>query len=526
MVNPVSRREFLNLLAATGGIAAALHASTALNLLPGSASAASLDLLNLGNNQRKIAILGGGISGLTAAYELSKQGYDCTVLEASHRCGGRVLTLRHGDLIDEIGNRQYCEFDDEPHMYFNAGAARIPSTHRNLLAYCKELNVELEVFINENKTSFVQDDNMLGGRPIRNIDYTTNMRGFMAELMAKAMNSDELDAPFTESEAETLLSMIRSFGDLNENDLYSGSFRAGYAEGGFLKHGVQKDMIAFRDLLKSRLGRQMMGANEGDTGPILMQPAGGMDKIISGFLNRVGEQVKYRAMVTSVQVTEKGVNVAYDQDGVRHSLEVDYCFNCIPTHLMVGIDHNFPSDYVTAMKYVRRGEAYKAAFQAKHRFWEDLDIYGGISWSNTKSRQLWYPSHGIHKAKGIVLGAYDYGGGMYHTKMSQEERIEAHLADHEKIHPNFRELVEKPVTIGWHRMNHMLGCSARWSRNFGRGWTHEEETLYHTLQAPVNGRHYFIGDQISMHSAWQESAVMSAQWALSHMDAQVRAELA
>ena len=157
MVNPVSRREFLNLLAATGGTAAALRAGTALNLLPGSASAVSLDLLNLGSNQRKIAILGGGISGLTAAYELSKQGYDCTVLEASHRCGGRVLTLRHGDLIDEIGNRQYCEFDDEPHMYFNAGAARIPSTHRNLLGYCKELNVELEVFINENKTSFVQD---------------------------------------------------------------------------------------------------------------------------------------------------------------------------------------------------------------------------------------------------------------------------------------------------------------------------------------------------------------------------------
>ena len=94
------------------------------------------------------------------------------------------------------------------------------------------------------------------------------------------------------------------------------------------------------------------------------------------------------------------------------------------------------------MKHVRRGEAYKAAFQAKHRFWEDMDIYGGISWSNTKSCQLWYPTHGIHKAKGVVLGAYDFGG-MYHTVMSQEDRIEAHLKDHEKIHPNFRELVEK-----------------------------------------------------------------------------------
>ena len=56
--------------------------------------------------------------------------------------------------------------------------------------------------------------------------------------------------------------------------------------------------------------------------------------------------------------------------------------------------------------------------------------------------------------------------------------------------------------------------------------TQEEEALYRTLQAPVNGRHYFIGDQISMHAAWQESAVMSAQWALDHLNAQVRAELA
>ena len=36
-----------------------------------------------------------------------------------------------------------------------------------------------------------------------------------------------------------------------------------------------------------------------------------------------------------------------------------------------------------------------------------------------------------------------------------------------------------------------------------------------TRFTPVNGRHYFIGDQIGMHSAWQESAVMSAKWALS-----------
>lgn len=525
MSKPVSRREFLNLLAATGGTAAVLNAGTALGLLPGSASAATLDLLNLGTNSKKVAILGGGISGLTTAYELSKYGYECTVLEASHRCGGRIFTVRHGDLIDEIGNRQYCEFDDEPHMYFNAGAARIPSTHRNLLHLQKELGVELEIFINENKMAYVQDDAMLGGKPIRNIDYTTHIKGFMAELMSKGLAAGEADEPFSEDEAETLMGMIRSFGDLTMDNLYKGSFRAGYAEGGFLKHGVQKDIIAFRDLLKTNIGRRLVTANEGDTGPILMQPVGGMDMTIKALEKQLAGKIRYHAMVASVKVGDKGVDIAYDYEGSRHTMQADYCFNCIPTHLMVGIEHNFPADYVKSMKYVRRGEAYKAAFQAKRRFWEDEDIYGGGSWMNNPSTEIWYPNSGIHKAKGVILGAYDYGGGMYHTMMTHEERVEAHLKDGEKVHPNYRELVEKPITIGWHRMNHMLGCSARWTRSRD-GWAHDEEQMYHTLQAPVNGRHYFIGDQISMHSAWQESAILSAKWAMNDLDKRVRAEAA
>ncbi|MDA1371046.1 MAG: FAD-dependent oxidoreductase [Proteobacteria bacterium] len=526
MAEFVSRREFLNLLAATGGTAAALKAGAALGLLPGGVAAAALDLVNPGTAGRRVAILGSGISGLTAAYELGKAGYDCTVLEASHRAGGRIFTVRHGDLIDEIGNRQYCEFEDEPHMYFNAGAARIPSTHRNLLHYCKELGVELEVFVGENNNAYLQDDSLLDGKPIRSNDYKTNVRGFLAEMLAKSMSSEEIDQPFTETEAEQLLGMLREFGDLSEGDLYRGSLRTGYASGGFLTHGVQKDMLAFRDLLTGRVGRNALAGFEGDYGPMLMQPTGGMDKIIAGYTRVLGNRMNYRAMVTAVQITEDGVDVAYDQDGVRHTLQADYCFNCIPTHLMVGIEHNFPADYVKAMKYVQRGRAYKAAFQARERFWEKDDIYGGISWMNNRSAQIWYPFHGIHKARGVVLGAYDYGGGMNHTEMNQAERIESHLQDGEKIHPNYRNLVEKPITIAWHRMNHMLGCSARWSRNFRTGWTHDEEALYRTLQAPVNGRHYFIGDQISMHSAWQESAIMSAQWALANLDERVRAKSA
>ena len=205
---PVTRREFLNLIAATGGTAAVLGITGALGMIPSSATASVPELLRLSNQNRKVVILGAGISGLTVAYELGKAGYDCTVLEGSHRPGGRIFTVRAGTLIDEIGNPQYCEWDDEPHLFFNGGAARIPSTHSNTLHYCKELGVNLELFINENKMAWIQDDAVMGGKPFRNAEFTTNVRGFMAELMSKAMTDLELDQPFTDEEAELVMGMI------------------------------------------------------------------------------------------------------------------------------------------------------------------------------------------------------------------------------------------------------------------------------------------------------------------------------
>ncbi|WDU81978.1 FAD-dependent oxidoreductase [Caloramator sp. Dgby_cultured_2] len=40
----------------------------------------------------KVAIIGAGLSGLCAAYELNKIGCDITIFEASNRIGGRVKT--------------------------------------------------------------------------------------------------------------------------------------------------------------------------------------------------------------------------------------------------------------------------------------------------------------------------------------------------------------------------------------------------------------------------------------------------
>jgi monoamine oxidase len=78
---------------------------------------------------KKIIVIGAGMAGLSAAYELSQLGYDVTILEARQRPGGRVQTLRE-------------PFSDG--LYAEAGAARIPGNHDLTLKYVKLFNLELE----------------------------------------------------------------------------------------------------------------------------------------------------------------------------------------------------------------------------------------------------------------------------------------------------------------------------------------------------------------------------------------------
>ena len=66
-------------------------------------------------------------------------------------------------------------------------------------------------------------------------------------------------------------------------------------------------------------------------------------------------------------------------------------------------------------------------------------------------------------------------------------------------------------------MNHILGCTA--------GWSEEATNRYFSyLQAPLNGRHFFMGDQMSHHTGWQEGAFSSAHHALGSLQRRVEEE--
>ena len=111
----MTRRELIWHAARTGGYGAAFLAMRSMDLLASPLAVTTpFKIPSSTGRGTKVAILGAGIAGLVAAYELRKAGFDCTVLEARQRPGGRNWTIRRDAKVEFTdGTVQQCSFDEE-----------------------------------------------------------------------------------------------------------------------------------------------------------------------------------------------------------------------------------------------------------------------------------------------------------------------------------------------------------------------------------------------------------------------------
>src|SRR5260370_19447276 len=213
------RRDLLSLIGAAGGAATMYQAMTALGFAAESPYKGPI-LLDGDPKGASVLILGAGLAGMVAAYELRKAGYRIQVLEYNDRAGGRCWTLRGGDSYTELGGAtQNCQFDRG--LYFNPGPWRIPYHHRGLLDYCKRLGVVLEPFIQLNHNAFLHSSDAFGGVPQRIRDIKTDFQGQVSELLAKVVQQDKLDEAVSKQDREMLLSSLRTCGVLDNNYAYN-----------------------------------------------------------------------------------------------------------------------------------------------------------------------------------------------------------------------------------------------------------------------------------------------------------------
>ena len=491
----LTRRRFLKQVAAAGGVSLAYEAMTGLGLL----AAPSQVPFNLTGRVPgvRVVILGAGLAGMTVAYELAKAGFDCRVLEARPRPGGRVFTVRRGTLSEEDGPTQTAAFD--PGHYFNAGPMRISHHHHTTLSYCRELQVATEVFVPDCESAYLaQTRGALAGQRIRLREARADFDGYIAELLSKALSQAQLDQPLTVADRDRLLAYLRGLGALDERLQYRGSSRRGIDP-----QGRATTPVAFQDLFSGIPPFYVQ--TDWSSQPTMMQVVGGMDRLPVALAAKLGNRITYRAAVREIRQSEHGVWVIYaDASGRRHRVDADYCVSTIPLPALSGIEKDLSQPVQSAIAAARYDGAGKIGLQFKRRFWEhDDEIYGGRSWTDQEIGQIIYPSHDFTTTKGIVVGYFlDFRGTMRERPPVEIQRLA--LEHGARIHPQYAQEFETAFSVSWARVP--------WSRGSWRSESAAAHDALAALQQP-DGRVHFAGDYMTDMSSWMQGAFESARQA-------------
>ena len=461
----VTRRDFLRGVGQAGGVAAAYTAMQAVGLMPAPASASEPPELSASTGKgTSVLILGAGIAGLVSAYELSAAGFKVKVLEARERLGGRNWSVRRGTKVALNGEPdQLCEWDHG--LYQNVGPARLPSHHQGILGYARKLGVKLEIEVNTNRNALVQAPDAFGGAPQINRRAYHDLRGHIAELLAKCTKKGALDHQLTKDDKEKLFECLRTFGDLDNSFAYKGSSRTGYksdAPRGIDK-GEPNDPLDLSSLLSAKFWNSDAMEESFDQQPVMLQPVGGMDRIPAAFEKHVGHLVERGAQVTKIEQTDAGITVTYQHKGKAKQASADYCICALPLIIVRGIDADFAPDVAAAIKTPDYSSVGKLTWESR-RFWEqDFHIYGGLSPTRSEIAQLWYPAAEIGRMNGILCGAYVFGNSAKTWQsLGMDDRAALGRKCVETLHPGFGQELGKPVWVGWQKVEYNQGGWVEW----------------------------------------------------------------
>ncbi|MER5889722.1 FAD-dependent oxidoreductase [Streptomyces sp. NPDC001941] len=529
---PASRRSFLRSVGAAGGAGVLYSAMGALGLAPVPDARADAyraprpgDFAPGRTGGKKVLVLGAGMAGLATAYELGKAGYDCRILEAKDRPGGRNWTVRGGTRLTDLdGRTQTASFSRG--QYLNAGPARLPQSHVTL-DYCRELGVELQVFANQNANAYIHHENSpaLAGKPVRWRTAKADVFGYVSELLAKATDQGALDARLTGQDKERLISFLQGFGAIKgkaEGYAYTGSDRRGYS----VEPGAGPDsgtvlgpVPSLSDVVASGVGQRFAFELGYDQAMMMFQPVGGMDAIPNALADAVGRnRITYGAKALEIKDLADGAEVTYrDATGRTRTRRADFVVAAVPPMVAARLRHNLGAAVASALRSAVPVPVGKIGLEYRSRWWEtDEHIYGGITATDTDLATIWYPSYGYQGRRGTLVGYYHFGAdALAYSALPHSQRLARALGRGVRIHgEKYRDELDHSFSVAWHRTPDI---EAGWV-----GWPSPAASEYALLNRPA-GHVYFAGDWLSHVIAWQHGALTSARKVVTEIHERVLA---
>lgn len=437
------------------------------------------------SNNRTVTIIGAGLAGLSAAFDLHRAGWKVSVLEARDRVGGRVHTVR------SFSNGLIAE----------GGGEYIEESHTRMVALADQFGFKLAPSGSwqsqdgawasfDGRTGPVSDSKIWGTDLIDEIDKCWRELAGLSRFVSKP------DQPQASKEAERLDSQsaadwIRSL-DVNP-----------FAKKYFIQHiraeyTTEPERFSLLDLARNAA----MYYTELERPPS-MRLVGGNDQIPRALADALPD-VRLNCPVTSIRLSPDGVSVTFQQAGSYLTIDSDFAILAVPltTARLIDFNSTLPSAHQRMVNEVSYGAVTKVMIEYRNRFWKDKDWNGRLA-TDAPIGYTWHATSHFEHEHGILTA---YTGGENASKLSalsDEEQIHLAVNEIEKISPGSSDLIEHTATVAWPNEPYTRGSYMALAPG-------EVTAHWKTLLEPA-GRLFFAGEHATPIQGFMEGALESGQ---------------
>jgi monoamine oxidase len=386
---------------------------------------------------RRVVVIGAGLAGLCAAYQLSEAGHDVVVLEAQRRAGGRVETLR--DFAEDL-----CA---------ETGATRIPDHHHVALKYVKAFGLDLDPFLPPGAAVFHLRGRRLVVRPGESPDWPLDLapgERTLAEISDKAYGALLPHIRDAASPDWTPPAELRDFDRLTFTELLR-------------QRGLSEDAIRLRRAAAGGWDDTVLG--EGDSAlrrlrTLALEPRsttyyrirGGNDRLPHAFALRLSDRIRYGCPVVRIERGGgAGLRVVWSERAGPQSLSADRVVVAVPFTLLrrIEIVPPFSEAKTRAIDRLSYGSSTKVFLQTRTRFWT-ADGRSGFGYTDLHdSMQVWELGHTQPGPRGLLVAYTKMSGARELDGLDEEGRLATATSAVARVHPELLRHLEGARAKSW-----------------------------------------------------------------------------